>query len=369
MMKRRNYLICSIIAMLSIVSYACETEYAICEGCEITGDNLGNEQTQTCKNGAQRCAQNLKSNESCKGGEWEDGEKCTYCFNENTSNKGVKEVGCSKCTPNSYNSNRTEVCYKGAFKKFELKGISDGVSDFSVALNPKSAGKDALWELAFNESVTESGSFEYCNCHNASVTGSKGFNGNALKVVNEKSCCEDDDYYIKRTGYKYYSIEKCVKVGLKDIPAGFMAYKYTEELNDSLIGQKQELPYGFCYKDNIFLAINDNVVEGKSVFHRYQCGSGSKCNSDYEGLCILDGVSIDGKASFMCDTDLSSMKDTAFVIKSGVDIIATCPIGTELKIKDENGSWSPCKDLKFKLNQARCVPLDIKVGTSSAAAK
>lgn len=37
--------------------------------------------------------------------------------------------------------------------------------------------------------------------------------------------------------------------------------------------------------------------------------------------------------------------------------IAKCPSGTSLEIQNEDGSWSACKDLKFKLNQARCVPI------------
>ena len=356
-MKRRNYLICSIIAMFSIVSYACETEYAICEGCEITGDNSGNEQTQTCKNGAQRCAQNLKSNESCKGGEWEDGEKCTYCFNENTSNKGVKEVGCSKCTPNSYDESGTEVCYKGDFKKFELKGISDGVSDFSVALNPKSAGKDALWELAFKISNDGLGTWSYYNCYDRVALEDIQKNENINASSRIQSCCEDDDYYIKRTGYKYYSIEKCVKVEAEGVSADFMAYEYTGELNDSLIGQKQKLPYGFCHEENLFLAVNDN--DAKSVYHRYECESGSKCSDNFNGLCIINGVPIDGNKAFECEIDLNSTKKTPFVIKSGDDIIATCPTKIVLKIKDDNGTWSnvDCDGRKFTLDKVRCAPI------------
>ena len=358
MMKRRHFLICSIIAMLSIVSYACETEYAICEGCEITSDKSGNEQTQTCKDGAQRCAQNLKSNESCKNGNWEGGEKCTYCFNENTSNEGVKEVGCSKCTPNSYDESRTEVCYKGAFKKLESKEISDGDSTSSVVLNPESAGKDALWELALKISDDAR---SYYNCHNKSVLETvrksdfKNISDGEVREV--YGCCVNNDYYIKRTGYGYYSVEKCEKVEVDGILATFMAYKYTEELNDSLIGQKQKLPYGFCHEEDLFLAVNDN--DAKSVYHRYECESGSKCNSNYEGLCILDDVSIDGKASFMCETAPNSMKKTAFVIKSGDDIIATCPTKTVLKIKDDNGKWKDvnCGSQTFTLDKVRCAPM------------
>ena len=183
--------------------------------------------------------------------------------------------------------------------------------------------------------------------------------GGGGAVDRKKSCCKENDYYIKHIGYKYYSIEKCVKVEEKDVPAGFMAYKYTDELNDSLIGQKSKLPYGFCYNDDIFLAVDGNVVEGKSVFHRYECESGSKCSDNFNGLCIINGVSIDENKDFKCEIDLNSTKKTPFVIKSGDDIIATCPAGTELKIKVDNGTWSnvDCTRRIFKLDKVRCAPI------------
>ena len=53
----------------------------------------------------------------------------------------------------------------------------------------------------------------------------------------------------------------------------------------------------------------------------------------------------------------------------GETSVAKCPDKTTLEIQNIDGSWSACNDLKFKLNQARCVPLDIKVGTSPAAPK
>ena len=174
-----------------------------------------------------------------------------------------------------------------------------------------------------------------------------------------KSCCKENDYYIKHIGYKYYSVEVCRKVVFKEgTKPGFWAYEYTEELNDSLIGQKSKLPYGFCYNDDIFLAV-DNVVEGKSVYHRYECESGSKCSDNFNGLCIINGVPIDGNKAFECEIDLNSTKKTPFVIKSGDDIIATCPTKTVLKIKDDNGKWSNviCGSQTFTLDKVRCAPI------------
>lgn len=345
-MKRRHYLICSIIAMLSIVSYACETEYAICEGGGGTGGTSGD----ACRGNIQKCAENLNGKQVCKDDKWGNDAACNYCFNKNTDNSDATSLVCDGCTPNSYDKSGKKVCYKGAFKKFESK--SDSNPNSGIVINSNLKSDDAPWEFAYNNS----GPLKYYNCHNDNVLGSikEGSGGGRIE-----SCCEENDYYIKHIGYKYYSIEKCVKVEEEGILAGFMAYEYTDELNNSLIGQKPELLYGFCHKKNIFLAVNDNVVnDAKSVYHRYECGSGSECNSDYDGLCILDNVSIDVETTFMCDTGLSSMKDTAFVIKSGNDIIATCPAGTELKI-DENGKWLEvdCTKQIFTLDKVRCAPI------------
>ena len=357
-MKRRNYLICSIIAMLSIVSYACETEYAICEGCGGTGGTSGDENESSenaCYINMQKCAENLNGRHVCKGGEWGNDGACNYCFNENTSNGGVKEVGCSGCTPNSYHKSGAEVCYKGDFKKFESKSDSDSNSGVVKNTDPKS--DDAPWEFAYNNS----GSLKYYNCHNDSVFERIKEDSGGGRI---DSCCKENDYYIKHIGYKYYSVEVCRKVVFKEgTKPGFWAYEYTEELNDSLIGQKSKLPYGFCYNDDIFLAVDgNNVVEGKSVFHRYQCGSGRECNDGFNGLCIINnGVSIDENKDFKCANSDDKNKVDAVFIKYETDneTIATCPAGTELKIKVDNGTWSnvDCTRRIFKLDKVRCAPI------------
>lgn len=359
-MKRRNCLICSIIAMLSIVSYACETEYAICEGCGGTGGTSGDGNGPSEKvcddDDSQKCAESLNGRQVCSDGKWEDDAACNYCFNENEDNSGTNSLVCEECTPNSYNSTGTEVCYKGAFREFKSKDLDENDPNSGVVKNSEESD-DALWEFAYNNS----GSLKYYNCHNDSVFESmqpgSGWGG---AVNKRKSCCKENDYYIKHIGYKYYSIEKCVKVEEKDVPAGFMAYKYTDELNDSLIGQKSKLPYGFCYNDDIFLAV-DNVVEGKSVFHRYQCGSGRECNDGFNGLCIINGVSIDENKDFKCaNSDIKNKVDAVFIkYKTDNKPIATCPAGTELKIKVDNGTWSnvDCDVRIFKLDKVRCAPI------------
>lgn len=353
MMKRRHYLICSIIAMLSIVSYACETEYAICEGCGGTGGNENGASENVCIVNSQKCAESLNGRQVCKGSKWGNDEACNYCFNENTSNEGVKMVGCSGCTPNSYKKPGTEVCYKGAFKKFESKATSDD-ANLGVVINSNSKSDDAPWEFAYNNS----GSLKYYNCHNGSVFEriKEDLGGGRID-----SCCKENDYYIKHIGYKYYSVEVCRKVVFKEgTKPGFWAYEYTGELNDSLIGQKSKLPYGFCYNDDIFLAVNSNVVEGESVFHRYQCGSGRECNDGFNGLCIINGVSIDENKDFKCaNSDNNNKVDAVFIYETDNETIATCPAGTELKIKVDNGTWSnvDCDRRKFTLDKVRCAPI------------
>ena len=332
-MKRRNYLICSIIAMLSIVSYACETEYAICEGCGTSEDGDGPSENVCEDDDIQKCAENLNGKQVCKGGEWGNDGACNYCFNENEDNSGTNSLVCEECTPNSYNSTGTEVCYKGAFREFKSKELDENDPNSGVVKNTDPKSDDAPWEFAYNNS----GSLKYYNCHNDSVFERIKEDSGGGRI---DSCCKENDYYIKHIGYKYYSVEVCRKVVFKEgTKPGFWAYEYTEELNDSLIGQKSKLPYGFCYNDDIFLAVDGNVVEGKSVFHRYECESGSKCSDNFNGLCIINGVSIDENKDFKCEIDLNSTKKTPFVIKSGDDIIATCPAGTELKIKVDNGTW------------------------------
>lgn len=359
-MKRRNYLICSIIAMLSIVSYACETEYAICEGCGGTGetseDGNGPSENVCEDDDIQKCAENLKGKQVCEGGKLEDDAACNYCFNENEDNSGTNSLVCEECTPNSYNSTGTKVCYKGAFREFKSKDLDENDSNSGVVTNSEMSD-DAPWEFAYNNS----GSLKYYNCHNDRVLNSMQSDSGGGQLVKTESCCKENDYYIKRVGYKYYSVEVCRKVVFKEgTKPGFWAYEYTEELNDSLIGQKSKLPYGFCYNDDIFLAVNSNVVEGKSVFHRYQCGSGRECNDGFNGLCIINGVSIDENKDFKCaNSDNNNKVDAVFIYETDNETIATCPAGTELKIKVDNGTWSnvDCDRRKFTLDKVRCAPI------------
>ena len=352
MMKRRNYLICSIIAMLSIVSYACETEYAICEGCGTSED--------FCKGDTQRCAESLNGRQVCSDGKWGSIGECMGCYNKNTDNSDAASLVCNGCTPNSYNELETEVCYKGDFKKFESKAISEGDTESSVILNSDSKNKGAPWELAFNKTVTKSGSFEYYNCHDADVFGEMKINGKAQKVGDEEGGCEGKDYYMKRTGYKYYSVEVCRKVEFKErIEAVFWAYKYTSELNDLLIGNKKNLPYSLCYDGNLLIANNINFSkEQHSVYKPFECPSNYGCNEKYDELCVIEKFEYNDEMEFKCKANGDGIPGGESITYNETSV-AKCPAKTTLEIQNKDGSWSACKDLKFKLNQARCVPTGI----------
>lgn len=362
-MKRRNCLICSIIAMLSIVSYACETEYAICEGCGTSGD--------FCKGDTQRCAESLNGKQVCSDGKWGSIGECMGCYNKNTDNSDAASLVCNGCEPNKYELSKvseqsklfhTKVCYNGELRELKPIEPSAGARADNMALN---TGEDKdVWEFVLNEEILDDNEYaRHFNCHSNvlknEIIDCMNNNDAGPKSKCELKCCNDGDYYIKHTGYKYYSIEMCRIIEVKGGSATFTAYKYTDELNDSLIGQKQKLPYGFCHEENLFLAVNDN--DAKSVYHRYECESGSKCSDNFNGLCIINGVPIDGNKAFECEIDLNSTKKTPFVIKSGDDIIATCPTKTVLKIKDDNGKWSNviCGSQTFTLDKVRCAPIEL----------
>lgn len=354
-MKRRNYLICSIIAMLSIVSYACETEYAICEGCGTSEDGNGLSENVCEDDDIQKCAENLKGKQVCEGGKLEDDAACNYCFNENEDNSGTNSLVCEECTPNSYNSTGTKVCYKGAFREFKSKDLDENDPNSDVVTNSEKSD-DAPWEFAYNNS----GSLKYYNCHNADVFGDMKINGNAQKVVDEKSCCEENDYYIKRTGYKYYSVEVCRKVEFKErIEAVFGAYKYTSELNDLLIGNKKNLPYSLCYDGNLLIANNINFSkEQHSVYKPFECPSNYGCNEKYDELCVIEKFEYNDEMEFKCKANGDGIPGGESITYNETSV-AKCPAKTTLEIQNKDGSWSACKDLKFKLNQARCVPTGI----------
>lgn len=365
MMKRRHYLICSIIAMLSIVSYACETEYAICEGGGGTGgtsgDGNGPSENVCDDDDSQKCAESLNGKQVCKDDKWGNDAACNYCFNKNTDNSDATSLVCDGCTPNSYDKSGKKVCYKGAFKKFESK--SDSNPNSGIVINSNLKSDDAPWEFAYNNS----GSLKYYNCHNGSVFEriKEDLGGGRID-----SCCKENDYYIKHIGYKYYSVEVCRKVVFKEgTKPGFWAYEYTDELNNMLIGKKKNLPYSLCHDRNLLIANDKNISENQhSVYKSFACPSNYGCNEKYDELCVIEKFEYNDEMEFECKMKGKFIHGGESIIYDETSV-AQCPDNTTLEIQNKDGSWSACKDLKFKLNQARCVPMGIQVGLSSGAAK
>ena len=355
-MKRRNYLICSIIAMLSIVSYACETEYAICEGCGGTGGDENESSENACRSNMQKCAENLNGKQVCKDDKWGNIGECMSCYNKNTDNSGTDSLICNGCTPNSYNKSGTEVCYKGDFKKFESKSDSNPNSDIVINSNPKS--DNAPWEFAYNNS----NSSKYYNCHNDNVLNSMQPDSGGGTVGRIESCCEENDYYIKHIGYEYYSIEKCVKVEEEGILAGFMAYEYTDELNNMLIGKEDDLPYSFCHGGSILAVNNDFSQAGSMMYQKRMCPEGYSCA--FNGICLSNSFKIsdstEGDEFFVCESESGGVNISAVVIKREGDHkkVAECPPNMVLK-QNTNGKWKDvsCKaNQKFRIDEVRCAP-------------
>lgn len=362
MMKRRNYLICSIIAMLSIVSYACETEYAICEGCGTSGD--------FCKGDTQRCAESLNGKQVCSDGKWGSIGECMGCYNKNTDNSDAASLVCNGCEPNKYELSKaseqsklfhTKVCYNGELRELKPIEPSAGARTDNMALN---TGEDKdVWEFVLNEEILDDNEYaRHFNCHGNvlknEIIDCMNNNDAGFKSKCELKCCNAGDYYIKHTGYKYYSIEMCRIIEVKGGSATFTAYKYTDELNDSLIGKKKNLPYSLCYNGNLLIAHNNNFQKNNTLYKSFECPSNYGCNEKYDELCVNEKFEYNDEIEFKCKMKVGPIYGGESIIYDETSV-AKCPDNTKLKIQNKDGSWSDCKDLKFKLNQARCVPMEI----------
>ena len=368
-MKRRNYLICSIIAMLSIVSYACETEYAICEGCGTSEDGNGPSENVCEDDDIQKCAENLNGKQVCKGGEWGSIGECMGCYNKNTDNSDAASLVCNGCEPNKYELSKaseqsklfhTKVCYNGELRELKPIEPSAGARADNMALN---TGEDKdVWEFVLNEEILDDNEYaRHFNCHSNvlknEIIDCMNNNDAGPKSKCELKCCNDGDYYIKHTGYKYYSIEMCRIIEAKGGSATFTAYKYTDELNDLLIGNKKNLPYSLCYDGNLLIANNINFSKKQhSVYKLFECPSNYGCNEKYDELCVNEKFEYNDEMEFKCKVNGVGIHGGESITYDETSV-AKCPGNTTLEIQNKDGSWSACKDLKFKLNQARCVPI------------
>ena len=318
------------------------------------------------------------------------GTECQYCYNGDVKNipTSIEKLGCDGCVPNQYErvnfigpliSTMNSICYNGKVVKFDsAKG-----SDFILFPQPDS---NVLWEFALNVTPALSKvqsqkspkpTWQYYNCHNDDAmklltANTKIHNANDFLELLKKSnkCCDDENsYYITRTGYRYYSVEKCTNIALYDtnksasIATKFSAYAYTPELNGSLIGVEDDL----LAKDYACLEVRDNPEDtndvrhmmfikqqpdGKSnygIYKAFECPEKYKCDlkNRYKGLCISENENVPSNSDCSCNNNNTIM--------CGSDIIAACPEGTTPSIVGDSGQ-SSCDGQIFSLDQIRCVP-------------
>lgn len=317
------------------------------------------------------------------------GTECQYCYNGDVKNipTSIEKLGCDGCVPNQYErvnfigpliSTMNSICYNGKVVKFDsAKG-----SDFILFPQPDS---NVLWEFALNVTPALSKvqsqkspkpTWQYYNCHNDDAMklltpNTKIHNANDFLELLKKSnkCCDDENsYYITRTEYRYYSVEKCTNIALYDtnksasIATKFSAYAYTPELNGSLIGVEDDL----LAKDYACLEVRDNPEDtndvrhmmfikqqpdGKSnygIYKAFECPEKYKCDlkNRYKGLCISENENVPSNSDCSCNNN---------TIMCGSDIIAACPEGTTPSIVGDSGQ-SSCDGQIFSLDQIRCVP-------------
>ena len=319
------------------------------------------------------------------------GTECQYCYNGDVKNipTSIEKLGCDGCVPNQYErvnfigpliSTMNSICYNGKKSKF------DEIENRNFLFIPPS-NKNVLWEFALNVTPALSKlqsqkspkpTWQYYNCHNDDAMklltpNTKIHNANDFLELLKKSnkCCDDENsYYITRTGYRYYSVEKCTNIALYDtnksasIATNFFAYAYTPELNGSLIGVEDDL----LAKDYACLEVRDNPEDtndvrhmmfikqqpdGKSnygIYKAFECPEKYKCDlkNRYKGLCISENENVPSNSDCSCNNNNNT-------IMCGSDIIAACPEGTTPSIVGDSGQ-SSCDGQIFSLDQIRCVP-------------
>ncbi len=317
------------------------------------------------------------------------GTECQYCYNGDVKNipTSIEKLGCDGCVPNQYErvnfigpliSTMNSICYNGKKSKF------DEIENRNFLFIPPS-NKNVLWEFALNVTPALSKvqsqkspkpTWQYYNCHNDDAmklltANTKIHNANDFLELLKKpnKCCDDENsYYITRTGYRYYSVEKCTNIALYDtnksasIATNFSAYAYTPELNGSLIGVEDDL----LAKDYACLEVRDNPEDtndvrhmmfikqqpdGKSnygIYKAFECPEKYKCDlkNRYKGLCISENENVPSNSDCSCNNN---------TIMCGSDIIAACPEGTTPSIVGDSGQ-SSCDGQIFSLDQIRCVP-------------
>lgn len=324
------------------------------------------------------------------------GTECQYCYNGDVKNipTSIEKLGCDGCVPNQYErvnfigpliSTMNSICYNGKKSKF------DEIENRNFLFIPPS-NKNVLWEFALNVTPALSKvqsqkspkpTWQYYNCYNNDamkfLSQDSRINNadNFLELLsNSNKCCDDENsYYITRTGYRYYSVEKCTNIALYDtnksasIATNFSAYAYTPELNGSLIGVEDDL----LAKDYACLEAKDKTADTNDVRHMvfvkqktngdqqskdgglkhgiykaFECPENYKCDlkNRYKGLCISENENVPSNSNCSCNNN---------TIMCGSVIIAACPEGTTPSIVGDSGQ-SSCDGQIFSLDQIRCVP-------------
>lgn len=352
--------------------------------CQLGCDENG----EQCADAGQKvsCMEDLTGITSSTG---TTGTECQYCYNGDVKNipTSIEKLGCDGCVPNQYErvnfigpliSTMNSICYNGKKSKF------DEIENRNFLFIPPS-NKNVLWEFALNVTPALSKvqsqkspkpTWQYYNCYNNDamkfLSQDSRINNadNFLELLsNSNKCCDDENsYYITRTGYRYYSVEKCTNIALYDtnksasIATNFSAYAYTPELNGSLIGVEDDL----LAKDYACLEVRDNPEDtndvrhmmfikqqpdGKSnygIYKAFECPEKYKCDlkNRYKGLCISENENVPSNSDCSCNNN---------TIMCGSDIIAACPEGTTPRIVGDSGQ-SICDGQIFSLDQIRCVP-------------
>lgn len=370
-------------------------------GCDKNGEQCADTDQKV------RCKEDLTGITSSTG---TTDTECKYCYNADIGNDftSIEKLGCAGCVPNEYKPKESigstldpmdEVCYNGKLEQFgDAKG-----SDF--ILSPQS-DSNGLWEFALNVTPAPSiahpknppqQTWRYYNCHNDDAMNSLTKHTKVNNVSDfldllkrSNKCCDDENsYYITRTGYRYYSVEKCTNIALHDIKqekntaTEFSAYAYTTELNDFLIGTKHDL----LDKDYACLEVRDKTEDTKAVrrmfikqktngeqqskdgepkhgiYKVFECPENYECDlkNPYNGLCIYHEIDDIDKTIEECDGKFKcNTNNTIFcnIDSNNGMIVAKCPEGTTLRIVGDNDVKSKCDDQSnLTLDKIQCVPV------------
>ncbi len=291
---------------------------------------------EKCNKRLERCADDLKDKIICSNNP-QNKTGCDYCYNSDFINGLVdeKELGCG-CEPNKFggidNNGHNTVCHKGSVHKLNPNAENP---ENGNALSYNTMENDKVWGFA----LYDSGKWGFYNCHNIAGGGDENI-----------KCCEEDSYFIKRTGYKYYQIESCKVKSNIETKYDIAAFQFSTALNDALIGKEEN----FLENDSACLSVKNEdgseptmlikdksiqVNDGGAVYRAFKCKGGTECNSSLRQLCVVPKV--DTTKQVYCKFE-SDGKPVIMQLRDGSstgDVAAACPNGTVLQIKGNDDAW------------------------------